>query len=385
MKTAIKTNNITQHRFWISAVLVALMVLCGTACSNGQNKANGHTYTDNLPSQFVITGDTDAPIYNMIIADYYGRSYSKIATGNALDELEIIYTANYSSEEEWHINKIAANDRNIAWGEYKIASDDSEHYLIKNYDCETREIEIVTEVIPPKGEEQHQVFDMGFVGNTLYFLLSDYDNNSNKIIAKDFNDNTETVVVEYPFLDDEFPGNLPITFLKVKDSLLICNNKVGGISYLEVYQSQTGELIRSTALPDYVEMVFGADYNHEKDTFAVYFMKNMESPYGIGDGVAVIKAGETEIKEFYTMGEYTLLYRDKISIHGDTVYCVFQSNISGMIIDHYQGLLYNYVSDKPKEIERCFYLDQHEKDLYGLVFSNKTENIVTYEFIANLK
>ena len=385
MKAASKTNNVSQHRFWISIGLVALIVFCGTACSNGQNKATEHTYTDNLPSQFVITGDADAPIYNMIIADYYARSYSKIATGKALDELEIIYTADYSSEEEWHISTIAASDRYIAWGEYKNASDNSEHYIIKNYDRETKEIEIVTEVIPPEGEQQHQVLDIGFVENTLYYLLSDYESHSCKIISKDFDDNTETVVVEYPFRDEAFPRNLPIAFLEVKDSLLIFDNKIDGIAHLEVYQTQTGELIRSIALPDYVEFVFGADYDPGKDTCAFYFWKNEETTFGTGDGLAVIKAGETEIKEFFTMGENTLLYRDRISIQGDTVYCVMQLNVSGNIIDHYQGLLYNYVTDKPKEIKRCYYLNQNEKDLYGLIFSNKSENIVTYEFIANLK
>ena len=114
-------------------------------------------------------------------------------------------------------------------------------------------------------------------------------------------------------------------------------------------------------------------------------MKNKETPYGIGDGLAVIKAGESEIKEFYTMGEYTLLYRDKISIHGDIVYCVMQSNVSGMVIDHYQGVLYNYVTDKPKETKRCFFLGQFENDLYGLVFGSKSEKVVSYELVANLK
>ena len=376
--------NKTVRRVLMPVVLVAIIVFCGTACSDSQNNAVRHTYNDNLPSQFVLTGDAGSPTYNMIIADYYNRSYSKIATGTALDEMEIIYDASYSSEEQWYINKIAASDRYIAWGEYKNASDDSEHYIIKNYDRETKEIVIVAEVIPPKGEVWHQVFDMGFVGNTLYYLLSDYESNSCKIVSKDFANNTETVVVEYPFLDDDFPGNLPISFLKVKDSLLICNNKFDGITYLEVHQSQTGELIRSTALPDYAEFVFGADYEPDADVFAVYFMKNKETPYGFGDGLAVIKAGDSEVKEFYTMGEHTLLYRDKISIHGDIVYCVMQSNVSGMVIDHYQGVMYNYETDKPKETERCFYLNNFGDDLYGLVFGSKSEKVVTFELITSM-
>ena len=383
--TTDKTKNLGGLRFWTLFALSVLIVFVGTACSSNVSNSTEHTYTENLPSQFVITENEGELTYNMIIADYYERSYSKIATGNALDELEIIYTADYSSGGDWHIGTIAASERYIAWGEYKVASDDSEHYVIKSYNRETKEIAKVTEVIPPKGEMQHQVLDIGFVDNTLYYLLSDYDSNSCKIISRDLDNNTETIVVEYPFLDDDFPGNLSITYLKVKDSLLIYNNKIDGIVYLEVYQSQTGEIIRSTALPDYVEFVFGADYDPELDTFAFYFMKNTETSYGVGDGIAVIKAGATEAKEFFTMGDHTLLYRDNISIHGDIVYCIFQANVSGMITDHYDGLLYNHVTDKPKEVARCFYLKNYENDLYGLVFSNKSEDIVTFKHISDFK
>lgn len=353
-----------------------LLVFAITSCAPGSaKKTDGkeYTYTSDLPAQIITTDTDDETIYSARIADY-GESYSKIATGFMPDEMDTVYTA-----EGAIILKISANENHIAWFERINSEDSTQHYNLKVYTHSTKKTATVFENEMKADEERIQDVNIGLVGDTLYYLQHDFEQSVSKIMAKDLNSDKEEVFVEHPFTQDEFLLNIPITFLTVRDSMIICSNKKDDTVSLEAYRADTSELEQSVTLPDYVALTYSADYDQEEDAFALYFQKSEESPYGWGDGVGVIKGGEKEVKEIYTLDNATALYKDKIGINDGMVYYVEQWNTSGNVVDHYKGILYDYENDQPQEIPCCYDIERHNQDLSGMFFDPKstpTEKVI---------
>lgn len=139
---------------------------------------------------------------------------------------------------------------------------------------------------------------------------------------------------------------------------------------LRVYNIETKELIYSITLPEYIRLVYYADFDIETKTFATYYYKNETNEIKSGDGVGIINIVDNELSEIFTPNSTTYLYRDKISISGNLIYYVLQKVVIGDIYDHYIGIQYNISNNHYEEIKGAIYLELHE-ELYAVCFDKK--------------
>ncbi|QVK18191.1 hypothetical protein KHQ81_00285 [Mycoplasmatota bacterium] len=357
-----KTNKILTIIF----LLLSLVLFNSCSPNNKENDELIYEFTDKeqLPERILLTGNEENKNYTFLLSNYTNK-YNKIAFGNSLEEMNIIYTASGDSD----IEEIVNNFKYISWFETIKKSDESIINQIKVYNKETKSINTIFEKIADESSP-YQFNFIGLSGNNILYIELDYENSKGKIVQYNILEDKSSVFLELPFTNNELTRNCPLYFINVKDNLLITSTINNQTVDLRVYNIETKELIHTITLPEYIGLVYYADFDMDTKTFAIYYYKIETNDIKSGEGVGIINIVDNELKEIFTPSSTTYLYHEKISISGNLIYFVLQKVVTGAVYDHYIGIQYNISNHHYEEVKGAIYLELHE-ELYAVCFDKK--------------
>ena len=360
-------------------IMLLILNFAYISCGNSEKNMKGTkiqknskeiiTFNDekNLPSQ-IIPNKKD---YTVLISNY-SKDYSKIAINDSLENLETVYTA----DQNVQITDIVSNEYYVAWFEFHETTKKTKINQLKVYDRKTKEISVIYTNEIKMEEKNFQLRNLGIDKTKIYYIVPNDQEKKSQILSYNMEDKTKEVVIEYLFTNKSFPLNQSITYFQIKDSILTISYLTDNNVILEAYDLKAKKVIAKKDLPDNVLLVYSADYESQKNIFALYYKKNDNT-----DGVGIIgfDSFQISIKEIFTPKPTAVLYDDKIHIIGNNIIFNLQSNVSGYVSDHYEAVVYDYINDKPSSFKRCFYLTIDSDELFGLFFKEQSIKEIYYK------
>ena len=323
----------------ILLLLLVLSLFLLTGCSlKKQPEVLKSFPKETAPSQVVKTDDR----WVLLNSTYGGDDYT-ISVGENLDSLNDIYAADDVSI--WYFE---ANETGIVWCEKT-----EEFYTYKVYAFETQKVEVLSQV--PAAEE-YQPQNVEIFHNTCYYCTIDYQQQKVYVRAYDIESKNTTDVYTAAFVEENQPYGIC-----AEDAYLsfFCTGQI------TVLNLENNEIVMDSLLPSVVKRVFCVSYDCKNNTFALYYADADSEDIGIW------KEGDSEIVSLFTFNENRYAYRDKIECCDGHIYWITQSNISGMVADHYLLVDYDYLNHKPVETTRTFDFCRDEDGLHILRFNKK--------------
>ena len=303
----------------------------------------------NAPVKIINTGD-----YWYSLIGTYGNDNYKLTVSENPEDLNVVYEIKDSS-----IWCFEANNDYAVWSEIKET--ENKVMLYENSDNK------VTDIYTIDTTEDFHISHIGLYKDYVYYIESDYENNTESIVEYNINSNSTKRIYSIQGLEDNV-----ITNLSVKENYLtitLDNDKIDIV--LIDLDSDNKPII--TELPENAYYVYDVAYDNINDTYAVYYADKDKKEH-----IGVYNNKMKEIKNILTFNENCYAYQDCIECYDGHLYWISQANVSGNISDHYQLVDYNYIEDKPKEYKRTFYFSRSSNAMYGLSFdkSGEYENIV---------
>ena len=331
----------------LSMTLVILLILslfilsgCSLFMKNTEPQIVQTYPMDVAPSQ-VIKTETQW----VLVLNTYGKTNYKIVAGENPDSTNEIYSVDSASI--WYVD---ANEKGIVWCEKS-----SEFFTYKVYLFESNKVETISQELIEIG---YQPQNIGIFQNTVYYCKVDYEQREVCILAYDTELKSASIFYKTTLDQEKQPYsiNLENEYLS-----LVCSDCV------KVFHLQKNEIVFEAKLPSDVIYAYTASYDSQNDTCAVYYADNNS------EDIVLLKKGDTKITSIFTFSEHCYAYQEKIRCYDGHIYWITQSNVSGMVTDHYRLVDYNYLSHTVTETDKTFSFYYKDDVLYFLRFNKRGE------------
>lgn len=306
-------------------------------------------HKDNAPVRMINTGD-----YWYSLIGVYGNNDYKLTVSESPEDLNVVYEIN--DTEIWYFE---ANNDYAVWCEE--TENESKLMLYKNSDSK------VTDVYTADTTDKVGILHIGLYRDYVYYIESDYENNTDSIIEYDIKNNSKESI-----FSTKLSENNSIMNITVKENNLTGTVLKEGKFEIILIDLDSDNTPVVTELPKNADYVYNTAYDSVNDTYAIYYADKDNKEH-----IGIYNQKMKECKNIVTFNDNVYANYDYIECYDGHVYWVFQVIASGNVADHYKLVDYNYIDDKIKEYERTFYFSKSNNDMYALSFDSKMyENIV---------
>lgn len=320
-------------------ILLPLVLLLSGCIRTAPKATRIATYPkDNAPLQIIPAGDR----WVALVGAYESDDYS-VSVSESPETLNPVYSVKDTS-----IWFFTANEHCIAWCE--------ESEIAYTYKAYLFDEEKVITLVSINDVDNYQPQNVGVYGKSIYYTNIDYSAKNVTVYAYDITSQTAGVVLSEPYAEEGAPY-----VISVEDVYL----SYAGYQAIKVIRLDNGETVFESALPNAVEYVYAISYDSANDACGLYYCDEDSEDIGI------FKEGDTEVLSHFTFNENHYAYHDQIRCTNGHLYWIVQSNVTGLITDHYILMEYNYIDPEPKEIERTFYCYIDGDTVYTLRFNKK--------------
>jgi len=325
-------------------------------------KATEIIYTDPeaLPVMLIQTGDSYVAEYG----SFNRYTAPTLAVGDLQNpgQESVIYTAAADEHFYWFY----ATESYVCWF-VKLEDADETRHQLRCYARATGELRSIDAAELRGEEDRRQMTFAGTYEDYIYWTAIDYDAKVTRIMRCHMPTNATVCVASEDFLPGG-DGGTNLHHMKIKDNYLIyalqgAEGARGAVLVVLDLAQDGAELLcaelpaidkgrNSSGAPMQPAWIYGMDYDPVTQSFALYYHS------GARDGVGYYRVGDERVTEFYTPSSQGYLYADRIELdaNANTIYYNVYTMVSGSVIDHYEGVAYNYTAHRAKQLPRCFWL-----------------------------
>ena len=271
----------------------------------------------------------------------------------------------FETEPGQRIRDMAVSNELAAWFVCENISESVQTDTLYVCDLATGEVSKAFEKTVDEEKGEHQMPYIGIFGSKVYFLDNDYEKDACRIVVYYTTDSKSEDVVSLPFNGKEGIWRHSITFINMRGPQLVYNESGTDGDTLCVYDAQSKTETARASLPTLAKVIYTADYDANSGDFYVYYCDRDNK-----DQCGIFKPGDDSVYDFYTLGDYTLLFKDRLEVWDGWAAYVLQYNVSGNVIDHYEASIVHWDKKYVSLLKKCYWFEASPTEFHALLLKD---------------
>ncbi len=191
-----------------------------------------------------------------------------------------------------------------------------------------------------------------------YATWLEHKDNTSNIHILDFQTFETSIAVKLPY-DDGLPFfDIRTFYVELQDNLLVYDNRQKkGKNKVGIFDIEKSNVIREFMLEKDILFHFNAAYNKKNNYIALYGQSKQ-----LGGTVYAYNLRKNKRVNLFGLTKHALIYKDKIRTYDNYIVSNIQHNVTGLIIDHYHGEIYDI--ETGRQLRYLQTLDMYESKKY---------------------